>query len=90
MLKLGRVTKVKALFVVPVFVFNFDLFKFSAAILEKGLLQNRRMKNFSQFVKLLIGCLCLHVKLFLLVESNTFIFETHLTIMYPRLTLSFL
>ena len=27
------------LFIVLVFVFNFDLFKFSAAILEKGLLQ---------------------------------------------------
>ena len=39
MLKLGRVTKVKVLFLVLVFVFNFDLFKFSAAILEKGLLQ---------------------------------------------------
>ena len=38
MLKLGRVTKVKMLFLVLVFVFNFDLFKFSAAILEKGLL----------------------------------------------------
>ena len=38
MLKLGRVTKVKVLFLVLVFVFNFDLFKFSAAILEKGLL----------------------------------------------------
>ena len=38
MLKLGRVTKVKVLFPVLVFVFNFDLFKFSAAILEKGLL----------------------------------------------------
>ena len=38
MLKLGRVTKFKMLFVVLVFVFNFDLFKFSAAILEKGLL----------------------------------------------------
>ena len=37
MLKLGRVTKVKMLFLVLVFVFNFDLFKFSAAILEKGL-----------------------------------------------------
>ena len=37
MLKLGRVTKVKVLFPVLVFVFNFDLFKFSAAILEKGL-----------------------------------------------------
>ena len=38
MLKLGRVTKVRVLFLVLVFVFNFDLFKFSAAILEKGLL----------------------------------------------------
>ena len=38
MLKLGRVTKVKVLFLVRVFVFNFDLFKFSAAILEKVLL----------------------------------------------------
>ena len=38
MLKLGRVTKVKVLFLVLVFGFNFDLFKFSAAILEKGLL----------------------------------------------------
>ena len=37
MLKLGRVTKFKMLFLVVVFVFNFDLFKFSAAILEKGL-----------------------------------------------------
>ena len=37
MLKLDRVTKVKVLFLVLVFVFNFDLFKFSAAILEKGL-----------------------------------------------------
>ena len=38
MLELGRVTKVKVLFLVLVFFFNFDLFKFSAAILEKGLL----------------------------------------------------
>ena len=38
MLKLGRVTKVKVLFLMLVFVFYFDLFKFSAAILEKGLL----------------------------------------------------
>ena len=37
MLKLGRVTKVRMLFLVLVFVFNFDLIKFSAAILEKGL-----------------------------------------------------
>ena len=38
MLKLGRVTKVKVLLLALVFVFNFDLFKFSVAILEKGLL----------------------------------------------------
>ena len=37
MLKLCRVTKVMVLFLVLVFVFNVDLFKFSAAILEKGL-----------------------------------------------------
>ena len=42
MLKLGRVTKVKLLFLVLVFVFNFDLFKRSAAILEKGLLAGGR------------------------------------------------
>ena len=40
MLKLGRFTKVKVLFLVLVFVFNFDLFKFSAAILEKGLFRS--------------------------------------------------
>ena len=39
MLKLGRVTKVKVFFLVQVYVFSFDLFEFSAAILEKGLLQ---------------------------------------------------
>ena len=37
-LKLCRVTKVKVIFLVLVYVFNFDLFEFSAAILEKGLL----------------------------------------------------
>ena len=37
MLKLSRDTKVKVLFLLLVFVFSFDLFKFSAAILEKGL-----------------------------------------------------
>ena len=42
MLNLGRVTKVRMLFLVLVFVFNFDLFKFSAAILEKGLLRRTR------------------------------------------------
>ena len=45
MLKLGRVTKVRMLFLVLVFVFNFDLFKFSAAILKKGLLERRSLKN---------------------------------------------
>ena len=38
MLKLCRVPKVKVLFLVLVYVFNFNLFEFSAAILEKGLL----------------------------------------------------
>ena len=38
MLKLGRFTKVKVLFLVLIYVFNFNLFEFSAAILEKGLL----------------------------------------------------
>ena len=37
MLKLGRVTEVKVLFLVMIFVFIFGLIKFSAAILEKGL-----------------------------------------------------
>ena len=39
MLKLCRVTKVKVLFLVLVYVFNFNLFEFSAAILKKGLLE---------------------------------------------------
>ena len=43
MLQLGRVTKFKMLFLVLVFVFNFDLFKFSAAILEKGLLLSQNL-----------------------------------------------
>ena len=43
MLKLCRVTKVKVLFLVLVFVFNFDLFKFSAAILEKSLLSEHEV-----------------------------------------------
>ena len=37
MLKLRRVTKAKVFFLVLVYVFNFDLFEFPAAILEKGL-----------------------------------------------------
>ena len=38
MLKLCRVTKVNVFFLVLGYVFNFDLFQFSAATLEKGLL----------------------------------------------------
>ena len=38
MLRLCKVTKVKVFFLVLVYVFNFDLFEFSATILEKGLL----------------------------------------------------
>ena len=37
-LRLCRVTKAKVLFLVLVYVFNLNLFEFSAAILEKGLL----------------------------------------------------
>ena len=37
MLKLCRFTKVKVFYLVLVYVFKFDLFKFLAAILEKGL-----------------------------------------------------
>ena len=45
MLKLCRVTKVKVLFLVLVYVFNFNLLEFSAAILEKGLLIHFRSSN---------------------------------------------
>ena len=38
-LKLCRATKVKVLFPVLVYFFNFNLFEFSADILEKGLLR---------------------------------------------------
>ena len=38
MLKLCTVTKVKVFFLLLVYVFNFDLFECSAAILKKGLL----------------------------------------------------
>ena len=51
MLKLGRVTNFKMLFLVLVFVFNFDLFKFSAAILEKGLfVEEKEIVKRIQFV----------------------------------------
>ena len=48
MLKLCRFTKLKVSFPVLVYVFNFDLFEFSAAILEKGLFppRNKQQKAF--------------------------------------------
>ena len=39
-LNLSRVIKVKVFFLVLVYVFDFDLFEFSATILEKGLLRH--------------------------------------------------
>ena len=47
MSKLGRVIKVKVLLLALVFVFNFDLNKISAAILEKGLflLQSKNQRK---------------------------------------------
>ena len=39
MLRLCRVTKVKVLFLMLVYVFNFNSFEFWAAILEKSLLE---------------------------------------------------
>ena len=50
MLKLGRVTKEKVFFLVLVYVFNIDLFEFSAAILEKGLLTLRMNKTSKTWV----------------------------------------
>ena len=41
MLKFFRVTKAKVFLLVLVYVFSFDLFEFSAAIFEKGLLETR-------------------------------------------------
>ena len=38
MLKLCKVTIVKVFFLVLIYVFSFNLFEFSVAILEKGLL----------------------------------------------------
>ena len=51
MLKLCRVTKVKTLFLVLVYVFNLNLFDFFAAILEKGLLLPKMMKQIHNVFK---------------------------------------
>ena len=45
MLKLCRVSKVKVLFLVLVCVFYFNLFEFSVAILEKGLLASEPIQQ---------------------------------------------
>ena len=50
-MKLCRVTKVKAIFLVLEYVFNFDLFEFSPAILEKGLLALQRSVIFWKISK---------------------------------------
>ena len=52
MLILCRVTKVKVLFLVLVYVFNVKLFEFSAAILEKGLFYRLERVGRCQKVKL--------------------------------------
>ena len=51
MLKLCRVTKVNVLFLVLVYVFNFNCFEFSAFILEKGLftVQSELFKLIEEF-----------------------------------------
>ena len=51
MLKLCKVTKVKVFFPVMVYIFNFELFQLSAAILEKGLFThvNRSPYNVMQY-----------------------------------------
>ena len=57
MLKLCRVTKVKALFLVLVHVFNFNLFGFPAAILEKGLFVDNKSDTTHQFVAVILDIL---------------------------------
>ena len=57
MLKLCRFTKVKVFFLVLVYVFNFDLFEFLAAILDKGLFfryhENHQMMEWAQMFVLI-------------------------------------
>ena len=48
-LKLCRVTKIKMFFLMLVYVFNFDLLEFLAAILEKGLLVTSECGWFSKW-----------------------------------------
>ena len=66
MLKLCRITKLKVFFPVLVYVFNFDLFEFSAAILEKGLLLYR----YQRITACLNEWLTLHFIIFALVHAT--------------------
>ena len=61
MLKLCRVTKVKVLFLVLVYVFKFNLFEFSAAILEKGLFIDNKSGTTHQFVAVVLSILKTYV-----------------------------
>ena len=64
--KLCRVTKVKVLFLVLVYVFNFNLFEFSAAILEKGLfLEHKLAASLSFFLLFTKDTKCLLLLIFL-------------------------
>ena len=66
MLKLCRVTKVKVFFLVLVYVFNFDLFEFSArAILEKGL-----FKFLPHTAKVFIDSLTYLIKVFKVLKET--------------------
>ena len=52
MLKLCRVTKVKVLFLVLVYVFNFNLFKVSAAILRSVVTSSKSGRHIGQALPL--------------------------------------
>ena len=77
MLKLGRVTKVKVLFLVLVFVSDFDLFKFSAAILEKGLFPTEEVPEDFSWSHFFCHSKLLH-KLFIIILRNIIVLENFL------------
>ena len=64
MLKLGRVSKVKVLFLALVYIFNFDLFEFLAAILEKGLFSGSTISSFGWFGVFYYSFFCFSVVVF--------------------------
>ena len=59
MLRLCRVTKVKVFFLVLAYVFDFYLFEFLAAILEKGLLVSKAMVCYFEVIFRPILCFAL-------------------------------